>query len=96
MRGILRESWSKWGRKRYLDEKRKVRRRIAKGGILGMHAVSGKSYIFPMVFKRCQQAVKLRDTSEGLKVRLSRHCRLNADAGVARAVRRALRSGDRA
>jgi Protein of unknown function (DUF4435) len=76
-----------------LSEYRRVRN-LAAATVLrnpNEHAayLSGKTYLLPLVHLHLRKIASLRDTQEGLKVRLAQHCELNIDPGLSRAILRA-------
>jgi hypothetical protein len=87
LRGII----SEVGRDRYRDEKRRIRRNIERKR-LGLHQiVSGKDCIFPILHQKIGKSCGFRGNLNSLRVALARHCALDRDLGLVRAVRRAAR-----
>jgi hypothetical protein len=57
-----------------------------------MRCISGKSYIIPLIIDRCRALGSYKDNTDSLKVRLSKHCRLDVDGGLLRIIKKLAKS----
>jgi hypothetical protein len=68
-----------------------IEKRVKVGKLPPERHVSGKHYLFPMLYVRSKATLGYRESIETLKARLARHYDVRAEPGLKRAIERLLR-----
>lgn len=93
MRRVLREIRSHVDRATYEAAKSSIVRRLRQPRANHANFMSGKTYLLPLLHLRLKQVAGIRDSFNGVKVRLAQQCELDIDPHFPGAVREAIEAG---
>ncbi|MFS2014824.1 DUF4435 domain-containing protein [Azospirillum sp. CT11-132] len=93
MRDLTRRIVKEIGSDSFREEKSKILKLMTGWKGRPLNYMSGKDYILPLLFEHLKSKVRLNDTKDQIKPRLARHCRLDADMNLQKALFRELESG---